>query len=346
MHPLVVGLVLYLSTGLARPTTDNSLLSNFNSSPPGFPTHDLPPLNRSDFLVGNLLLPIGPDATLTQTITYASSPSGPFDGGHLISSIIGRVYRLWKDSVNTPILRPEEDRSQPYMEILHAIQPSLLPRVDLTPLKSGIVYCWIVRQVLLQNSWPGEIIAEISNADRGRVGREVGTIRVINSPLRAATEDTLQMPALNTSSPGITQSSEFTTSAINAIPKSTRQKAWLQVFSEIMLFVFARPPNQFVEDFFRRTHTSETATLYFPSVIDHQLEGRLVFYGGNPDVVWDQVARNAQPLAHLAILRDQWDYKEAMSIGPRGSPFMSILFGTRTEVGVAASVDGVEMTTS
>ncbi|KAL8663364.1 MAG: hypothetical protein Q9202_003883 [Teloschistes flavicans] len=346
MHHIVVGLFLYLSTGLARPTPNDPPGSNSRSSPPGLPTNELPPLNLSDFSVGRLLLPIGPDATLTQTITYASSPAGPFDGGHLISSIIGRTYTLWKDTANAPIQRPEEDRSTPYMEVLHAIQPSLLARTELTPLKAGIVYCWIVRQVLLEASWPGQIIARVSHADRGRVGRELGTIRVINSPLHGATESTPQAPALSLSSLSITNTSEFTSSGPNAIPKSTREKAWLQVFSEMMLFIFARPPYQFVEDFIRRAHPSRTATLRFPSVIDDQLEGRMVFYGGKPDLVWDHIAIYTQPLAHLVVSRDEWDYRETVNMGPPGSPYVSILFAASAEPGAVLGADGIEVVTT
>ncbi|KAL8634750.1 MAG: hypothetical protein Q9228_007680, partial [Teloschistes exilis] len=301
MSHLFLGLLLYSSTGLAIPTPDDSLISNSSTSPPGFPPHELPPLNISDFSLGNLYLPIGPDATLTQTITFASSPSGPFDGGHLISSIISKVYTLWKDSANAPFRRAEEDRGSPFTEVLYAIHPSLHARTELTPLKAGIVYCWIIRQVFRESSWPGQITARISNTDRGRIGREIGTIRVINSPLRTTTiESTPQSPGLhNISTPSLTNTSKFTSSELNTVPKTTRQKAWLQIFSEIMLFVFARPAYQFVDDFIHQTHSPSAGavTLRFPSMIEDELEGRLVFYGGKADLVWDQVAANVQPLA-------------------------------------------------
>ncbi|KAL8634414.1 MAG: hypothetical protein Q9228_007991 [Teloschistes exilis] len=148
------------------------------------------------------------------------------------------------------------------------------------------------------------------------------------------------------SSLSIANTSGFSSSGLNAIPKSTREKAWLQVFSEIMLFIFARPPHQFVEDFIRRTHPSGTATLRFPSLVDDQLEGRMVFYGGNPGLVWDQIAIVAQPLAHLVVSRDEWDYRETVNLGPPGSPFVSILFAASAEAGAVPSTDETEMTTS
>ncbi|KAI4199456.1 MAG: hypothetical protein LQ350_004597 [Teloschistes chrysophthalmus] len=352
MHQLILGLFLYLTTGLAIPTPDDSLKSNSISSPPGFPARELPPLNISDFSIGNLHLPIRPDATLTQTITYDSSPFGPFDPGHLISSVIGKVYPLWRDTANAPILRSSEERSSPFTEVLLAIQPSLLVRTELTPLKVGIVYCWIVRQVLLESSWPGQITARISNADHGRVGRWVGTIRVINSPLRKTTENnTLQLPGLNnTSTPSLTNTpSELTSSALTTSPKPTRQKAWLQIFSEIMFFIYSRPPYKPVDDFTRRTGAKGRVTMHFPSIIIDGLEGRMFFYEGKPDLVWDQVAANVQQLAHLAISRDEWDCRETVNLGPVGTPYVSVVFTRSTEpyVSKGAAVPGAaDVTTS
>ncbi|KAL9585555.1 MAG: hypothetical protein Q9212_001449 [Teloschistes hypoglaucus] len=307
MHHFLFGVFLYLSTGLARPTPDDSLGPNSSSSPSGFPASELPPLNISDFSIGNLHLPIRP-ATVTQIITYATSPFGPFDPGHLITSIIGKVYPLWRDTANAPILRPSEERSSPFTEVLHAIQPSLLAPRELTPLK---------------------ISARISNTDHGRV------------------ESTPQPPALNnTSTPSLTNPSEFTDTKFNAHPKTTRQRAWLQIYSEIMFFIFSRDPYGFVDDLIRPTHASGTVTMRFPCVVIPALEGRLVFYGGKADLMWDQVAVNIKPLAHLAVSRDEWDCRETANLGPPGSPFVSVLWATREAGHVVPGVDGVEVTTS
>ncbi|KAL8834640.1 MAG: hypothetical protein Q9176_007389 [Flavoplaca citrina] len=132
----------------------------------------------------NLTLPIDPQRhpTFLPLITYDYSDRPK--GFELASSLATTIYHYWQDTANQQILGPITSRRIPYSQFLHTVQPTLYSGAALTPLKVGLAYCAILQGVIQSTpaSWPGHLSVRILDPIAGPQRRELGTIRVDNSP--------------------------------------------------------------------------------------------------------------------------------------------------------------------
>ena len=175
---------------LASQLPGSSTLAISTTSLTGFPTEYLPHWNFSGGSGGSLFVPLDPSDYhhLEQRFARGPSPAGDFRGGQLIASIVSQLYPMWKSTTSTaftPIVRTTEIRNNLFRNILHTIRPSsstVRPEAVLTPIKVGIVYCWMMRLAVRWPSWPGHIIASIYNGEAGALGTLLGWINVENLP--------------------------------------------------------------------------------------------------------------------------------------------------------------------
>lgn len=152
----------------------------------GFPAEYLPiEVSRTTNDTLSLTLPLEPSDYHEIKRTITLSPEIAPRGIELIASMATRIYENSKDTANLMIRERTDDRMLPYTNFEFITQPNLQPRAKLTPLKVGIVSCWILRQCLAAESWPGQIKAVVWDAisKGGRHALDVGTLSIMNSPL-------------------------------------------------------------------------------------------------------------------------------------------------------------------
>ena len=354
MFQICTGLVVLLGVHAIRLPLIGSP-DEYNDLPIGSP-QSVPPSNTSGGLVGTLSLPLNPSEhlNLKQRFTFGAARAGTFKGGHLIASIIQRLYTCWKNTANAPILGFEEDRVSPFLNILHTIHPSLLPGAVLSPLKVEVVYSWMIKEVVLrQQHWPGRITASVYNADHsGRLGLPLGVINVENSPsfrtesISPSLGDTSQVSAfIETGNDRIvTNVSTSTNSELSAISKSIREKSWLDCYIQIMLYILEHPASASVLSTFPLPAYS--ATLHFRSTIDVKMEGNLTVTRDTGTLKWDHLARVLMKLGVEAATEDQWENTESTRISMDGRIIAKISFGRtwRPGRGGVPVGDGAEMT--
>ncbi|KAI4245264.1 MAG: hypothetical protein L6R40_002621 [Gallowayella cf. fulva] len=155
----------------------------------------------------------------------AITPRGP----ELTADIASTLYGIWKDTANVEIRSPMQRSKPPFPNFRWTVTLKLLPGAALTPLKVGIVTCWMMKSLIQwkkvskQDLWPGYLQAKIfERTPQGLV--EVGSIDIQNLGTSTSTStsdlDPVSSPNSNSSSVG----------GLSNIP-SDKEDRWLQCFS-------------------------------------------------------------------------------------------------------------------
>ncbi|KAL8716218.1 MAG: hypothetical protein Q9220_000123 [cf. Caloplaca sp. 1 TL-2023] len=155
---------------------------------------------------------------------------GPRYGFRLATSIFQAIYYAWKDTANQPFTKARVERQVPFDEFEFTIRPSLQPGTTLTPLKTGVVYCWILYELLQLQQWPGHAIANIFQSRQN-----IGSITIDYLPLA-------QEP-ISTSSSVDNSSSD----ALTATPFQNQQR-WLRCYWKAVQLAIAQLPTDRVTD--------------------------------------------------------------------------------------------------
>ena len=339
MYHIFTTFIAFASICLARPPLNNS--STPNVLPLGFPPGDLPPSDESRDMAGNLLLPLDPlqHTNVKQRFKFERAPTGPFKGSHLIYSISLSTLGCWKDNKNTPIRERKETRFQPYTEIFHIIRPALSPVIGaLTPSRVGIVYCWMMKEVLLQPTWPGLVIADIYYAgDSLRPESPLGEIIIKNIP-QANAASTLT-PSTNSTSLEASIAPQgnmtFVTMSENnnvELPVlqdvASREKAWLDCFIRMMFRILRYPPSAHINEYMPQ---STGGVLWSArSSIDPRQMAYVRFAPLTLDLTWFKLATAAISVCEKAARNDRWQNEESVRIFERGSIFIAEISFKRT----------------
>lgn len=153
-------------------------------------------------------------------------PRNAPQGVELITSIAYSIYSYWKDTANLPIRGKIDGRRLPFSDFEYIVEPLNLQSgfAELTPLKLGVVSCYILHNILPLPTWPGTIRAEIwDSTAQSQRALAVGMMTIKNLPSRASTN----------SDPG-------TTNLTVSIPRS-QEKPWLACWTTFFNFVMAQP---------------------------------------------------------------------------------------------------------
>lgn len=129
----------------------------------------------------NLTLPLYPGwhPEIEQTIVL--SPGIPPDGSQLIANMATFLYHIWIDTANTIVSKTIVVDNPPFTNFRWTVTPSPVFPAVLTPLKVGIVTCWVMREVVENPKWPGHIHARIWDAnEHSRFALEVGALDIAN----------------------------------------------------------------------------------------------------------------------------------------------------------------------
>ena len=338
MYKVFTTFIAFASICLARPPFDKANSSASNVLPLGFPPEDLPSSGESRDVAGNLLLPLTPTrhTSLKQYFKFEKAPTGPIKGSHLIYSISLLTLECWKDNENAPIRENQEVRLQPYTDILHSIRPVLSSQASevgaLTPLRVGIIYCWMMRELLLQPNWPGLIIAYIYYADEDlRPKFLLGEIFLKDKP-QASTASALT-PLNNSTSPKTSIAPQGNTSSITVSDNNNnmelpmlqdvaaREKAWLSCFIQIMYKIVKYPPSAYVS----RYLPEATGGILWKvrSNTDPQQMAYVRFAPLTLDLTWSKLAATVLSVCAGAARNDRWQNEESARIFEAGSIFIA-----------------------
>ncbi|KAL8789108.1 MAG: hypothetical protein Q9195_006974 [Heterodermia aff. obscurata] len=330
----------------ARPSPDGSLFSTPTAPLTGFPAEYLPSWNYSGDRKGSLFVPLYPGDYhhLEQRFARGPSPAGDFRGGQLITSIFAQLDPLWKSTAGTaftPIVHIMEERNRPFLNVLHTIRPSsstVRPEAVLTPLKVGIVYCWMMRLAVEWPSWSGHIVASIYNGDAGALGTLLGWINVENLP-QTRTESTPAASGYNDSTAVVEREdgirigiykSNSTDDEFSEIPKAIRERSWLECCVLLMVACLQYSPSaSIVDNIPAPTGSEQVWTLHYRSTVDPKMEANVtVFRDESRELKFHHMVEVVRGLVILATERDMWDNSEIGEVKPeRGASLALITFG-------------------
>ena len=345
MHKLFLPALGLAGFSFARPSPDGSTLSIPTASLTGFPTDYLPPWNFSGVPRGSLFIPLNPAEFhhLEWRFARGPSPAGNFRGGQLIASIASQLDPIWKSTTDRafmPIVHTMEARNNPYRNILHSIRPSsstVRPEAVLTPLKVGIVYCWMMHLAVQWPSWPGHIVASIYNGDQGVTGTLLGWLNVENMP-QTGTTSTPAVSGFNDSTATmnrengiriVTNSSKISNKELSEVPKAIRERSWLECAVLLMIACFNSPPSAPVVDSLSPSTGTSIVTLHYRSTVDLKMEANVtLFRDERRELKFHHMIELLQGLVILATGRDMWDNCETGVAKPGdGTPLAHISFG-------------------
>ena len=326
MYNVFTAFIAFASICLARPSLNKTNSSASNVLPAGFPPGDLPPSDEFKDTAGNLLLPFKPDRNLEQRFKFEKAPTGPLKGSHLIYSISRMTLGFWKDNRNAPFRERQEIRFQPYTDILHTIRPGVSSEASavgaLTPSRAEIVYVWMMRELLLQPTWPGLITANIYYAYEGlHPGLPLGEISIKDQP-QADAASALTPPNNSTSlEASVAPQGNLSFATVNndsnvELPVlqdvAFREKAWLSCFIQIMFKILKHPPSAYVRDYFPRT----TAGILWNvlSNTDPQQMAYVKFAPLTLSLTWYHLAATVLSVCANAARNDRWQNEETARI--------------------------------
>ncbi|KAG7007497.1 hypothetical protein G7Y79_00009g026060 [Physcia stellaris] len=297
--------------------------STSDSQSMGFPPELLPPINESGPAVGHLELPLDPGQATDFEVRFLNGRigAGPPKGGQLITSILENMMISWKNTDNAPLRQKVTFRNRPFESIQHTIQPALLSETTpLTPLKVGLVYCWMMKGVLQQQPWPGEITASIYKRGPAArpLGLPLGIVHVENKPLAGAVV-----------SPKNSTGPEFSSTADENVT--------------MVMFVIKWAPTARVID----TIPGVVGDVHFRTDIDPMLECNLTITKYRGALPWRNVAESLLDLSVRAARADRWEYEERAGVMSHGMEVVTTACGVRPPVsfgGREVGDDGVAVT--
>lgn len=234
----------------------------------------------------------------------------PFKGAQLVASIFFKVYETWKLNTNNPITNAYTAESfSPFRRILHITEPTFLAQAVLTPWQVGICYCWILRDVLSQPTWPGEIIAGIYNAHDEELSLALGVVTIKSEQPPGEVDRTLQISNDTTSS--------FSSNAATRTPSQTTnvtggglsydavvpERPWLQCLEYMMLWIVRNPPQDPVTSILQPGGSARWTSSYDGRVhavieIANEVQN---------DLTWQHLARCAVSLGNDVATINNWE---------------------------------------
>ena len=337
MCNILTTFIAFASICLARPPIDKANSSASNVLPLGFSPGDLPSSGESRDVAGNLLLPLTPTrhTSLKQYFKFEKAPTGPIKGSHLIYSISLLTLECWKDNENAPIRENGEVRLQPYTDILHSIRPVLSSQASevgaLTPLRVGIVYCWMMREILLQPNWPGLITAYIYYADEDLHPKFLlGEIFIKDKPQASAARaltpsknstnlEASIAPQGNTSSVTVSDNNNLELPVLQDV--AAREKAWLSCFIQIMYKIIKYPPSAHVRNYLPKATSGILWKVR--SNTDPQQMAFVSFAPLTLDLTWSKLATTVLSVCAKAARNDRWQNEESARIFEGDSIFIA-----------------------
>ncbi|KAL9589316.1 MAG: hypothetical protein Q9203_001877, partial [Teloschistes exilis] len=228
------------SVSFARPEQQSTTRSLTVIGPfHGFPAEDLPltTLSQTDTTL-NLTFPLDPSQHSEIDQVIKTEPGIRPHGIELVAAISRRIYENWKDTANAPIDSNIHDRELPFRSFEFVTQPSRAHGTVLTPLKVGIVLCWVMQSVLEANYWPGVIHANIyDQRAQGQHTFQVGTLHIVNSPPRRLTSASLESSAISPKANAVSV----------GIPERVERR-WLMCWTTLFFFALKFHLDQNVRD--------------------------------------------------------------------------------------------------
>ncbi|KAL8787217.1 MAG: hypothetical protein Q9213_002328 [Squamulea squamosa] len=221
MHATLFGLVLATATLCSGRPGQSSIFQtrplNSLGVSLGFSAEYLPPIrpptaNTSDSLTVPIVPSLNPKFHAAVEWGYHDAPP---NGIGLATSITQNIYYAWKDIANHPLTNPVWERENPFDQYQFTIRPL---STILTPEKVGLANMWIFHDLLLQNLWPGHILAVIFERE-GQTSKQIGTINIDNNPLVLGKRDSISAAATNSSANELT-----------ALSSLVYQQRWLRCF--------------------------------------------------------------------------------------------------------------------
>ena len=328
--------------------------STSDSQSMGFPPELLPPINESGPAVGHLELPLDPGQATDFEVRFLNGRigAGPPKGGQLITSILESMMISWKNTDNAPLRQKVTFRNRPFESIQHTIQPALLSETTpLTPLKVGLVYCWMMKGVLQQQPWPGEITASIYKRGPAArpLGLPLGIVHVENKPLAGAVvspKNSTGPEFISTADENVTvvTSNSNSSNPLSVPPdKATRERAWLQVLFKMVMYAIKWAPTARVID----TIPGVVGDVHFRTDIDPMLECNLTITKYRGALPWRNVAEALVDLSVRAARADRWEYEERAAVMSHGMEVVTTACGVRPPLnygGREVGGDGVAVT--
>ncbi|CAF9921452.1 MAG: hypothetical protein HETSPECPRED_004551 [Heterodermia speciosa] len=335
MYNVFTTFIVFASICLARPSLNKTNSAASNALPTGFPPGELPPSDEFRDTAGNLLLPFKPDRNLEQRFKFEKATTGPLKGSHLIYSISLMTLDFWKDNRNAPFRERQEIRLQPYTDILHTIRPGPSSEASaigaLTPSRAGIVYVWMMRELLLQPTWPGLITASIYYAHEGlHPGLPLGEISIKDKPQADAASALTRSNNSTSLEASIAPQGNLSFATVNDDRNvellvlqdvAFREKAWLSCFIQLIFKILKHPPSAYVRDHFPRATGGILWNVR--SNTDPQQMAYIRFAPSTLNLTWYQLAATVLSLCARAARNDRWQNEESARIFEQGSIFIA-----------------------
>ena len=310
--------------------------STLTTLPIGFPASYLPPANDTASPAGSLQLPLNPsqhlDFRLEIILGPGSSKAGLFRGGQLISSSLSMAIFAWQNAQNLPISHNIYQRNEPFRNILHIIQPTLLSEtLTLTPLTVGIVYCWMMHRVTERHTWPGVITAGIYNKTLvGRLGLPLGVIEVQNQPEAFSANKTDLEPysTQNGNSSIVIDVRDNNHQLSASYSKAARERVWFGAFYQMVIWVLEKPPSgRVINSIAPIPGTYSTMHFYSRLDVTPRIVGNLSISKYVGTLPWKSVAETMLDLSIRAAQADRWECEETANVVWEGIIVVRIKFG-------------------
>ncbi|KAI4267525.1 MAG: hypothetical protein LQ337_008305 [Flavoplaca oasis] len=356
MWSTVLGLPVLVSICSAKPTPEDLLQSgpSPSSSPSrGFPAEYLPLQIEEPFLSStltstqNLTLPLDPQRhpTFLPLITYDYSDRPK--GFELASSLATAIYDYWRDSANQQILGPITSRRLPYSQFLHTVQPTLYLGAALTPLKVGLAYCAVLSGVIQSTpaSWPGHLSVRILDPRAGPQRKDLGTIRVDNSP--AAHNDGVNANA--NPKPQQAENSPMDSIPSPPVPPANHngrnqqltlpiplEKRWLTCYTMVLFFFTRHLATARFTDQPHLPPSPKPVQYFFPCGNNKDELTLRIFPSANKVLVWDTLVRSMLDWVNKAA-GGPWGYMLSEEVVQGG-----VLMGSLTIKLGRGEVEGLE----
>lgn len=220
------GLLGFLAIGkfcYAMPT-QQPVSQSINLDAPlwGFPAAELP--LASNLSAGTLGKPLDPNGHRQVHYKYQFAVGNAPKGPELIANLAANIYDPWKDTANHRIRSPIQTGKAPFSNLEWTIIPNLVTGAVFTPVKVGIVACWLMCTLPYQHAWPGRIRARIWDSSRQeQYAVQTGTLDIVNRGRLSAISTNNEVGSGNTTSSPL---------ELAALPISI-EKRWLQCFSQM-----------------------------------------------------------------------------------------------------------------
>lgn len=228
------------------------------------------------------------------------NPADPPRGIELVTSIAYSIYRYWQDTANLPIRGRIAGRRLPFTDFQYTVEP-ISGNAKLTPLKLGIVSCYILHNILSPPIWPGGIRAEIwDSTEQSKHAVPVGIMNIKNLPLRTSID------------------AEPPPGRIVSIPPS-RERPWIACWTTFYNFVMAQSSSGSVTEKLRGDWQYDCGQGYRFAIKVYPSAPR----SGPYRLIWDQLATTMLMWVEK-VSRIEGAYLSPQAVKVRGVEIVSI----------------------